>query len=106
MDVEVDEADPPALGQVPGHRAEPDGAVAAEHERQLAGGQRRAHALGGLARAGHDGRQILRVRLLAVGPPAPHRRIAVIDDRDAAAREPASRPAARSARGAFSCPGA
>ena len=56
---------------MPGDGAETDRAVAAEHERELAGRERFAHAVGRLGRAGHDGIEVLGVGPLAIGLPAP-----------------------------------
>ena len=79
----------PLLGQMPGDGAETDGAVAAQHQRELARGERRADALGGLARARRRRRaRFCAYGLLAIGPPAPDLGVAVIDDRDAGRREP------------------
>ena len=107
VDVEVDEPDPSRIGQMPGHRADADGAVAAQHERHLAGGKRVAHALGGVARAGHDGRQVLCVGLRRgrAASATPERR----RGRRSRCRHPRAGRAGRPRgvrRGAFSCPGA
>ena len=89
-----------AGAQRAGHDAELDRAVAAEHER--ARGRRAAPprpARRPRRAASRDGGGVLRAPVLAVGRPAPQRRVAEVGQRSA-------RPASRSARGACSWPGA
>ena len=47
-----------------------------------------AHSFGGLGRARHDGVEVLGVRVLAIGPPAPDLGVAVIDHLDTGRLEP------------------
>ena len=82
MHVEVDEPDALAAGHVAGHRAQPDRAVAAEHEQGLAGLESVLDPFGGVPGDRRDRVSVLRARILRVGAPAPHRRIAEILDLD------------------------
>lgn len=65
---------------MPGDRAQPDGAVPAQDEHPLTIRARCADAIGGLGIALDHSRQVLSTTVIGVWPPAPHNRVAVIDD--------------------------
>jgi hypothetical protein len=89
-----------------GDRPQPDRAVAAEDECDLAIAPHPAHRSRELQRVGHDRLNVLRSGMVAIGPPAVAGEIAVIDDVEICLSQTSTRPAFRSACGAFSWPGA
>ena len=78
MEVEVDETRALSGGVGAGHRADLDRAVAAEHDRAVAGADRRLDAPGHLARRLGDAGGVLGAPMLAIGGPAAERDVAEV----------------------------
>ena len=78
MEVEIDETRLGARGYGAGDRADADGAVTAQHERELAGAHRRLDPRRDLTHAAHDRLGIHRARFVVVDAPAELRRVAPV----------------------------
>ena len=83
VEVEVDEPDAVGALDVPGDGADADGAVATQDDGDLLGEDRFHHPRRGVVDDLDDPGQVLSVRALAVGAPAPALAIAVVGDLDA-----------------------
>ena len=105
MQVQVNQAQVLALSQIRRNHPKLDGAISADHNRNvpLAHGFRQMRL--GFPDAGSDCLPVLREQIRSIGTPSPHRKIAVIDDRQTFLRSIPGKPASRKAWGAFSCPG-
>ncbi len=81
MQVQVNQAQVLALSQIRRNHPKLDGAISADHNRNvpLAHGFRQMRL--GFPDAGSDCLPVLREQIRSIGTPSPHRKIAVIDDR-------------------------
>ena len=86
MQVEVDEPEALAGRLRAGHRADADGAVAAQHHGRPPGAERRLDPLGHLARGLRDAVGVLGPAVLAIGSPAAQRDVAEVVEPRAEAR--------------------
>jgi hypothetical protein len=90
--VEIEKPGRPSTLDMPRDGADPDRAVAAEHQRRLAVRYRRGHSVSGLPDDLYDGSQVLVAWILSVRPPAPDLAIAAIADVDPGTSEQLEQP--------------
>ena len=102
MGIEVDQPDALTLAHMACDRADPDGAVSAQYERDLAARDRRRHAARRVLDDLDDRLDVLRAGLLAIGRQRHTGRSPSSRTTSPADRMAPSRPASRNALGACS----